>query len=80
MSTFRGVKPPVVPAVGVDGPIDTVGAGDAAMAGIAAALCAGATPAEAARVGTLAAGVTIRQLGTTGTASRAQIRDAFRLL
>ena len=67
-----------VPAVPVSGPIDIVGAGDATMAGICSALCAGATAPEAAQVGCLAAAVTIRQLGTTGTASRAQILDCWR--
>jgi rfaE bifunctional protein kinase chain/domain len=66
-----------VPAVPVCGPIDIVGAGDATMAGICSALCAGATAHEAAQAGCLAAAVTIRQLGTTGTASRAQILDCW---
>ena len=66
-----------VPGVPVEGPIDIVGAGDSAMAGLASALCAGATPVEAALVGNLAASVTVRQLGTTGTASRAQMLQAF---
>ena len=62
-----------VPALAVDGPIDVVGAGDSALAAIAAGLCAGATLAEAAQLGNLAAAVTIQQLGTTGTASPEQI-------
>ncbi|MCZ7544701.1 MAG: PfkB family carbohydrate kinase [Anaerolineae bacterium] len=65
------------PGVPVEGPIDIVGAGDSAVAGLASALCAGATPVEAALVGNLAASVTVRQLGTTGTASRAQMLQAF---
>lgn len=66
-----------VPAVPVKGPIDIVGAGDSAIAGITCALCAGASPAEAALVGNLAASVTIRCIGTTGTASQAQVRAAL---
>jgi sugar/nucleoside kinase (ribokinase family) len=62
-----------VPAVQVGGLIDTVGAGDSSLAAITAALCAGATPAEAAQIGNLAAAVTIQQIGTTGTASVEQI-------
>jgi len=62
-----------VPAVAVPGPIDIVGAGDATMAGITAALAAGATLSDAARIGVRAAAVTITQIGTTGTASRAAI-------
>ncbi|RME50509.1 MAG: ribokinase, partial [Caldilineae bacterium] len=46
-----------VPAVPVSGPLDPVGAGDSVMAGTLAALCAGATPVEAALVGNLAASV-----------------------
>ncbi|MCX7670478.1 MAG: PfkB family carbohydrate kinase, partial [Anaerolineae bacterium] len=71
---FHPDGPTHIPAVRVTGPIDIVGAGDATMAGITAALCAGATVPEAAEIGCLAAGVTIQQIGTTGTASREQIR------
>lgn len=57
-------------ALPVRGPIDIVGAGDSAMSGIITALCAGATPGEAAQIGNLAASVTVHQVGTTGVASR----------
>lgn len=69
-----------VAACPVRGPIDIVGAGDATMSGIAAALCSGADPAEAAWVGNLASAVTIRQIGTTGAASRRQIAECFAAL
>jgi bifunctional ADP-heptose synthase (sugar kinase/adenylyltransferase) len=62
-----------IPGVTIRGPIDIVGAGDSTMAGIASALCAGATPAQAARVGCLVASITIQQLGITGTATPAQV-------
>lgn len=75
---FQAGEATRVPAVPQSGPIDIVGAGDATMAGITAALCAGATVPEAALMGMLAAGVTVRQIGTTGTASRAQIESIFR--
>jgi rfaE bifunctional protein kinase chain/domain len=74
---FHADGPTHVPAVPVTGPIDIVGAGDASMAGILAALCAGATVPEAAQVGCLAAAVTIQQIGTTGTASCEQIVECF---
>lgn len=74
---FHPDGPTHTPAVRVTGPVDIVGAGDATMAGIAAALCSGATIPEAAEIGCLAAGVTIQQIGTTGTASREQIRELF---
>lgn len=64
----------------VSGPIDVVGAGDSAMAAIAAGLCAGASLEEAALLGNLAAAVTIQQIGTTGTASPQQIREQHRAL
>jgi bifunctional ADP-heptose synthase (sugar kinase/adenylyltransferase) len=67
----RGVEH--IPGVTISGPIDIVGAGDSTMAGIASALCAGATPAQAARVGCLVASITIQQLGVTGTAAPAQV-------
>jgi sugar/nucleoside kinase (ribokinase family) len=70
---FHADGPTHIPAVRVTGPIDIVGAGDATMAGIVMALCSAATVPEAAEIGCLAAGVTIQQIGTTGTASRAQI-------
>ncbi len=58
-----------VPGIPVEPPIDIVGAGDSVLAGIAMALGAGATPAEAAELATLAAAVTVRKIGTTGTAT-----------
>ncbi len=66
-----------VPAVPARGEIDIVGAGDSTMAGIAAALAAGATLPEAALVGNLVASVTIRQLGTTGIARPDQVLEAL---
>lgn len=60
----------------MQGPIDTVGAGDSVAAAFAAALCAGATLLEGAQVGNLAAAVTIKQIGTTGTATPAQLLAA----
>jgi len=76
---FDADGPTHIPACPVRGPIDIVGAGDAAMAGIMAALCAGGEPHEAALIGNLAASVTLHQIGTTGTASRSQIAECFAL-
>jgi rfaE bifunctional protein kinase chain/domain len=67
-----------VPAYPVSGPIDVVGAGDSTSAGIACALAAGATLTEAAAFGNLVASITIRQIGTTGTASAEQVRLRWR--
>jgi rfaE bifunctional protein kinase chain/domain len=66
-----------VPAFPVEGMIDTTGAGDTVTAGIVSALCAGATIDEAAEAGNLAASITIKQLGTTGTAGPQQMIEAL---
>jgi len=55
------------------GEIDIVGAGDSVTANLTAALAAGASLAEAIEIASAAASVVIHQLGTTGTASVAQI-------
>ncbi|WP_425615102.1 bifunctional heptose 7-phosphate kinase/heptose 1-phosphate adenyltransferase [Anatilimnocola sp. NA78] len=67
----------IAPATKVEGPIDIVGAGDSATSGIVTALLSGASPLEAATFGNLVASITIQQLGTTGTASPAQVRAAL---
>jgi bifunctional ADP-heptose synthase (sugar kinase/adenylyltransferase) len=67
-----------IPGIPVTGPIDIVGAGDSTTAGIVSALCAGATPAQAARLGCLVASITIQQLGVTGTARPIQVMERFR--
>jgi bifunctional ADP-heptose synthase (sugar kinase/adenylyltransferase)/phosphoglycolate phosphatase-like HAD superfamily hydrolase len=63
----------MVPGLRIPGRIDTVGAGDSALAGIAAALAAGRGAREAAELGNFAAGVTVQKLFTTGTASPAEV-------
>ncbi len=68
-----------VPAPAAIGPIDPVGAGDSVMAGLVSALCAGASPHEAAIIGNLVASATIQQIGTTGTASPGQVLRQFEL-
>jgi sugar/nucleoside kinase (ribokinase family) len=65
-----------VPVVRVEGPIDTVGAGDTVIAAIAAVLGAGGDPDTAARLAALAAAVTVRKLLITGTATPDEIRAA----
>ncbi|HWN94614.1 MAG TPA: PfkB family carbohydrate kinase [Methylomirabilota bacterium] len=56
------------------GEIDIVGAGDAVMANLTAALAAGATIREALELAMAAASIVIHQLGTTGTARVGDIR------
>jgi len=65
----------VAPAPPAPGEIDIVGAGDAAAAGMLCALCAGASTQEAAELANLCAGVTLRKLGTTGTASPREVME-----
>ncbi len=68
-----GRPPEHVPALPVRGPIDIVGAGDAVMANLAVALASGASIGDAMRLAMAAASLVIHQLGTTGTASVAEI-------
>jgi bifunctional ADP-heptose synthase (sugar kinase/adenylyltransferase) len=67
-------SPQLVLGIPLTGPVDIVGAGDAATSGIVTSLLAGASPLEAAAVGNLVASITVQQLGTTGTASPEQVR------
>jgi rfaE bifunctional protein kinase chain/domain len=62
-----------VPGLRYQGRIDTVGAGDSSLAGIAAALAAGREALEAATLGNIAAGVVVRKLLVTGTATAEEI-------
>lgn len=71
-------KKTLIPAFPVRGPIDIVGAGDATSAGIVCARAAGASVAEAAAFGCLVASITIQQIGTTGTATPAQVWQRWR--
>jgi len=67
-----------IPALPLRGEIDIVGAGDAVSANLASALAASATLREALELANAAASVVIHKLGTTGTASVAEIRDVLR--
>jgi rfaE bifunctional protein kinase chain/domain len=62
-------------ALPVRAEIDVVGAGDAVMANLAAALAAGATISEAIELANGAASIVIHQLATTGCATREQLRS-----
>ena len=67
-----------LPAYPVSGPVDTCGAGDSCSAGITSAKVAGLTDEQAAAFGNLVASITVQQIGTTGTASPAQVRQRWR--
>lgn len=73
-----GVESVHVPSLPLRGPIDVVGAGDAVTASLTAALAAGASVGEALRMAMSAASIVIHQLGTTGTASVAQMAELLR--
>ncbi len=62
-----------VPARPVPGEIDVVGAGDAVTANLTVALAVGAGLREAMELAEAAASIVIRQLGTTGSASLAEL-------
>ncbi len=65
------------PACPVEPPIDFCGAGDTFLAGYGTLLAAGATPVQAAQTACLCSAVTIKKLGTTGTATRAEVLAAW---
>jgi rfaE bifunctional protein kinase chain/domain len=67
-----------VPGYAVSGSIDVVGAGDSTSAAIVCAVATGASYAAAAAFGNLVASITIQQIGTTGTASPAQVQERWR--
>ena len=62
-----------LPAMPLRGPIDIVGAGDAVTANLTAALAAGASLREALELANAAGSVVIHKLGTTGTATVAEL-------
>lgn len=68
-----------LPAAPVTPPLDPVGAGDAFIAALAAALSVGASPWEAGAVANLAAAVVVEKLNQTGTASPAEILARYDL-
>jgi len=67
-----------MPALPIRGPIDIVGAGDTVSANLLTSLAAGADLPTALLLAALAASIVIHQLGTTGTATVAQILDLHR--
>jgi bifunctional ADP-heptose synthase (sugar kinase/adenylyltransferase) len=68
----------MVPSLPTRGEIDIVGAGDSVTANLTAALSAGATMKETLQIAQLAASIVIHQLGTTGTASPAQLEELLK--
>ena len=62
-----------IPGLMILSKVDTVGAGDSYLAGVAAALASGFPIDQAAETGSYVAGVTVQKLFTTGTASQSEI-------
>lgn len=63
-----------IPGIDLPGAIDSVGAGDAALAALAAAFSVDAAPLDAGALANLAAAITTRKLRVTGTASPSELR------
>ena len=61
------------PACFVEPPIDFCGAGDTFLAGYATLIAAGATELQAAQIANLCSSITIKKIGTTGTATREEV-------
>ncbi|MBP8951934.1 MAG: carbohydrate kinase [Armatimonadetes bacterium] len=74
---FDGDSVTHVPGIASPPPIDIVGAGDSCTSGIVLAMCAGASPREAAVVGNCVASLTVQQIGTTGTTTRSEVLRRF---
>lgn len=72
-------EPQVIPGVSLRGPFDPTGAGDSATAGALLTLISSGSYAEAALMGNLVAAVTVRKLGTTGTASPSEVQETLAL-
>lgn len=62
-----------IPGLLLLSPVDTVGAGDSMLSGIAAAMASGEPPEVAAEFGSIVAGVTVQKIMQTGTATPEEI-------
>jgi sugar/nucleoside kinase (ribokinase family)/phosphoglycolate phosphatase-like HAD superfamily hydrolase len=62
-----------IPGLSIISKVDTVGAGDSYLAGVAATMAAGYSIETAAKMGSYVAGVTVQKLFQTGTASPSEI-------
>ena len=71
----KGASPALLPVHGTDQVADVTGAGDTVLAAFSLALCAGATPLEAALLANFAGGVVVMKMGTA-TVSPEELREA----
>ncbi len=77
MKVWDGKAVKTVPAFLTEGEVDICGAGDSALAGIAAAVCAGADLEEAALLGNIVASLIVQQIGVTGVVDLQQLKQRF---
>lgn len=68
----------LAPTIKAEDPIDIVGCGDTFLSACSCAYAAGATGPEAIAFGNLASGVTVKKIGTTGTATCEEIMAKFK--
>ncbi len=66
-----------IPAPPIKPPIDPTGAGDTFISALCTSLAGGASPMEAGILANLAAGIILKKLNTTGTASPTEILDKY---
>jgi len=69
-----------LPAFPVEGPLDTVGAGDATSAGTILGLTLGLSLPAAALLGSCVSSITIQQIGVTGTATVKQVAERLQTI
>ncbi len=77
MIVYDNGKKDIIPGISLAGELDPVGAGDTAISAIAAVLASSGTCKEAAEIANLAAAVTVRKLGVTGTAKIDEILTVY---
>ena len=68
----------LAPTVEAKPPVDIVGAGDTFLSAFSCAYATGASGGESLAFANLASGVTVKKIGTTGTASRNEILQKYR--
>lgn len=66
-----------IPTIDISEPYDVTGAGDTFMCGLVSSLIGGATSKEAGLVGNIAASISIKTIGETGTATPQEILENF---
>ena len=68
----------LTPTIKAEPPVDFVGAGDTFLSAFSCAFASGASGSDAAAFANLASGVTVKKIGTTGTATPGEIMEKFK--